>query len=151
MNPLSYYTRKRDPWTDEENKQLEHEYTTLEHTISQIGDEHLRTPGTISYQLRRLQLIQDTKLARGYEDYRNSALYHEIVSKGNEEKKERGNKRLTRLQQEDRLLQKEKRLEERELHLRLLTLAFEMQEMKRMIQDIQQQVHSIQHSLSIRP
>jgi hypothetical protein len=82
MNSLSYYTRQKQDWTNEELDQLKDEYETKRMTISQIGDIHRRTPGSISFKLKNLMLIKNSTEARGYSDYKNSNLYKEIVSNG---------------------------------------------------------------------
>ena len=82
MNKLEYYNRQKDDWSDKELEDIRTEYETQEMTISQIADIHHRTPGSISYKLKRLGLITHNTLSRGYLDYKNSDLYKEIVEKG---------------------------------------------------------------------
>jgi len=41
-------------------------------TISQIADIHYRTPRSISYKLKKLGLISNNILSRGYYEYKNS-------------------------------------------------------------------------------
>jgi len=50
-------------------------------SISQIGDIHLRTPGSVSYKLKSLGFIENTTSAKGYYEYKASKLYTEIVEK----------------------------------------------------------------------
>jgi hypothetical protein len=90
MNALSYYDRSKLSWDDEEVEQLRIEYEEGK-TIQEIGDIHRRTPGGISYRLKFIGCISDTRNARGYEDYRTSSLYAEIVGteKKPAEKKEK--------------------------------------------------------------
>lgn len=80
MNPLSYYVRQKEQWNDTELQQIRTEYEEKHLTISQLGDIHQRTPGQISYALKRINLITDNKQARGYPEYHASELYKEIVS-----------------------------------------------------------------------
>ena len=82
-----YYSNSGIPWSKEEAAQLEDRYVNQRLTISEIGDLHKRTPGGIGYQLKRMNIIETNEEARGYEDYRASALYKEIVSKTIENKK----------------------------------------------------------------
>ena len=79
MNPLEYYNRQKASWEESELQQLRTEYVTNEMTISQMGDIHHRTPGSISYALKRLDIITNNLIARGYSEYKNSDLYKEIV------------------------------------------------------------------------
>ena len=79
MNPLEYYNRQKVSWEESELQQLRTEYVTNEMTISQMGDIHRRTPGSISYALKRLDIITNNVIARGYSEYKNSDLYKEIV------------------------------------------------------------------------
>lgn len=79
MNKKEYYTRQKDPWEERELDLLRTEYVTKEMTVSQIADIHKRTPGSISYKLQKLDLITHNASARGYSEYKQSALYKEIV------------------------------------------------------------------------
>lgn len=83
MNKLSYYNRQRDVWNDMELCDIKNEYEIKELTISQIADIHHRTPGSISYKLKNLGIINHNMLSRGYLEYKNSSLYKEIVETGN--------------------------------------------------------------------
>lgn len=80
MNTLSYYIRQKEDWGHHELEQLKSEYVEQELTISHIGDIHKRTPGAISYRLQRIGIIEKNTTARGYDNYKNSKLYNEIVS-----------------------------------------------------------------------
>jgi ribonuclease HI len=79
MHSLEYYTRQKSSWKHDEVQQISNEYECLQKSISEIADIHKRTPGSISYKLKSLGIINDNKLSRGYEEYRISALYAEIV------------------------------------------------------------------------
>ena len=79
MHSLEYYTRQKSSWKHDEVQQISNEYECLQKSISEIADIHKRTPGSISYKLKSLGIINDNKLSRGYEEYRFSALYAEIV------------------------------------------------------------------------
>jgi hypothetical protein len=89
MNCLSYYNRQKDEWTNEEIDQLREEYQNKKLTISQIGDIHHRTPGSVSCRLKKEMLISHNTLARGYNEYKNSNLYKEIVTTGDKNRVER--------------------------------------------------------------
>lgn len=82
MHPRSYYDKSGHPWTSEEDAQLEKEYTVDKLSITQIGDIHKRTPGGITWQLKRLKCLDTNTEARGYQEYRDSDLYKEIVASG---------------------------------------------------------------------
>jgi hypothetical protein len=82
MNSLEYYNRQKESWEDNEIQQLKSEYEIKEMTISEIADIHHRTPGSISYKLKGIGIITHNTLARGYDNYRNSDLYKEIIEKG---------------------------------------------------------------------
>jgi ribonuclease HI len=87
MHSLEYYTRQKSSWKHDEVQQISIEYESLQKSISEIADIHKRTPGSISYKLKNIGIISDAKLSRGYEEYRTSALYAEIV----------GNAKFTRI------------------------------------------------------
>lgn len=82
MNKLEYYNRQKEEWDDKEIQNLRNEYEKKEMTISQIADIHFRTPGSISYKLKYLGIVNNNTESRGYLDYKNSNLYNEIVSSG---------------------------------------------------------------------
>jgi isopenicillin N synthase-like dioxygenase len=82
MNKLDYYNRQKEMWDEKELSDIKNEYETKELTISQIGDIHHRTPGSISYKLKNLGIITHSTLSRGYLEYKNSSLYKEIVETG---------------------------------------------------------------------
>ena len=87
MNKLEYYDRQKDEWSTSETDQIISEYNTM--TISQIADIHRRTPGSINYKLKNLKIITHTTLAKGYDEYRNSELYKEIIEKNDKERREK--------------------------------------------------------------
>lgn len=93
MNSLSYYNRQKEDWTNKELEQLKDEYENKKLNISQIGDIHHRTPGSISYKLKKLMLISHNTIARGYDEYKNSNLYNEIVSGGVRRQSEKKDKK----------------------------------------------------------
>ena len=88
MTSLEYYTRQKERWEDIESTQLLKEYCNDNMTISQIGEIHLRTPGSISYKLKSMGIINISTEARGYNEYKNSNLYNEIVIRGRERERE---------------------------------------------------------------
>jgi hypothetical protein len=86
----SFYNRSKEPWDEEEIEQVKREYDNDMLSIIEIGNIHNRTPGTISFQLKKQNILSKTTDARGYIDYRNSDLYAEIVSGNpNNDKKEK--------------------------------------------------------------
>ena len=48
MQSLEYYNRQKNSWEDSELQEIRREYVDGQMTISQIGDIHRRTPGSIS-------------------------------------------------------------------------------------------------------
>jgi len=84
MNTLEYYNRQKKSWNHNEVQEICNEYQSLKMNVLEIGDLHRRTPGSICYKLKSVGLIENIELARGYQDYRISALYAEIV--GNNKK-----------------------------------------------------------------
>ncbi len=92
MNRLDYYNRQKEAWDDKEIQDIRTEYEINEMTISQIADIHRRTPGSISYKIKNLDIISHFTLSRGYSEYKTSELYKEIVEAGKKtdaEKKEK--------------------------------------------------------------
>jgi hypothetical protein len=82
MNTVEYYDRQKEFWGDSELQEIRTEYENKGLTISEIADIHRRTPGSISYKLIKFGIIANNKQARGYDEYKNSNLYKEIVEKG---------------------------------------------------------------------
>lgn len=72
----SFYDRSKEPWREEEIEQM----NVKELSIIEIGNIHKRTPGTITFQLKKQNILVKNTDARGYIDYRNSDLYAQIVS-----------------------------------------------------------------------
>jgi len=79
MNGLDYYTRQNDSWETTELGQLRKEYTLNEMSVSEIADLHRRTPGAIAFRLKAIGIVSMHTESRGYEDYKNSKLYKEII------------------------------------------------------------------------
>ena len=82
MNAPEYYHRQKAFWDESELQTIQDEYETDKMTISEIADAHFRTPGSISYKLKKMGLITHNTLARGYQEYKQSKLYKTIVAKG---------------------------------------------------------------------
>lgn len=76
----SFYDRSKESWNEEEIEQIKSLYNNDKLSIIEIANMQKRTPGTISYQLKKQNVFQKNTDARGYVDYRNSALYAEIVA-----------------------------------------------------------------------
>ena len=68
MNSVEYYNRQNEFWGDDETQEIRTEYESKEMTISQMGDIHRRTPGSISYKLKSLGIIDHNTQARGYDE-----------------------------------------------------------------------------------
>jgi predicted GIY-YIG superfamily endonuclease len=82
MNEPEYYNRQKAMWDENELQEIKNEYETDKMTISEIADAHFRTPGSISYKLKKMELITHHTLARGYLEYKESKLYKTIVARG---------------------------------------------------------------------
>lgn len=78
MPPLSFYTRKNEPWTEDEVENLQYEYESG-FSVTEIADLHKRTPGVVAYKLKSLGLVKTVTAVRGYKEYKKSDLYTEIV------------------------------------------------------------------------
>lgn len=102
MNSLSYYRLRDEPWTETEDLQLRTEYIDQGLDIIQIADLHYKTPGQISYRLKKLGITDNYyKNTRGYDKYITSTLYREIrdapkahIQKEEKERKRKRNKSL---------------------------------------------------------
>ncbi len=79
-HPISYYERSKQEWNNEERIQITTEYVNNEMNIIEIGNIHKRTPGCISYQLHKIGVLSNRLDARGYNEYKLSPLYQDIVS-----------------------------------------------------------------------
>lgn len=87
MNPLSYYHLQDQPWTELEDQQLRAEYVEQLLDIIQIANLHYKTPGQIANRLKRLGITENYyKGTRGYEQYKQSTLYREIIDRNETEK-----------------------------------------------------------------
>ena len=87
MNPLSYYHLQDQPWTELEDQQLRAEYVEQLLDIIQIANLHYKTPGQISNRLKKLGITENYYTGTcGYEQYKQSTLYREIIDKNKTEK-----------------------------------------------------------------
>jgi hypothetical protein len=135
MNSLNFYTRQKEPWSDTEINQIKDEYEIYEFTISQIADIHRRTPGSISYKLKNLKLINHNMLARGYDEYKNSNLYKEIVKNGKIEDAEKKQKKLEKIKAKNEIKSEIKSLTEIK-NIENILLQNEISEIKKNITDL---------------
>jgi len=87
MEKLAYYDQSGTPWSEHMDKQITKEYTEDNLDIIQLGLIHKRTPGSIAYKLKALNLIEIQLDARGYQQYQASDLYREIVTTANQKTK----------------------------------------------------------------
>ena len=80
MNSLSYYHRREEPWTNEEDIQLRVEYVDNQQDIMQIADAHYKTPGQIASRLKTLKITNTYyKDIRGFDIFQQAPLYAEIM------------------------------------------------------------------------
>ena len=76
-----------EPWTQEEDIQLNKLYNEDMLDIIEISKIHNRAPGGIISRLFKHNYIVNRQSARGYNVYKNSDLYKEIVSNNKNKKK----------------------------------------------------------------
>jgi hypothetical protein len=76
-----------EPWSAEEDEQLNKLYNTDKLDILEISKIHGRNPGGIISRLLKNNYIPNRMSARGYKTYKNSDLYKSIVESGKERKK----------------------------------------------------------------
>ena len=142
MNSLSYYHLREEPWTDIEDLQLRTEYVDQELDITQIADLHYKTPGQISYRLKKLGITEHYyKDTRGYNKYVSSSLYQEIKEAPKahiqKEKKERkGRKTKLNLIEEYTQFQQEQKENQEEIHLEVSQLRAEIKGLKKDVKEI---------------
>lgn len=83
MEPLNYYTNSGAPWSQEESDRLREAYTVNNLNVKEISKIHKRTPGGIASRLMKLGLIDNYNKVKSYDEYKNSSLYKEVLSKYN--------------------------------------------------------------------
>ncbi len=76
-----------EPWSQEEDAQLNKSYNEDMLDIIEISKIHNRAPGGIISRLIKHNYIATRILARGYATYKNSDLYKEIVFNNKDKKK----------------------------------------------------------------
>lgn len=79
MMKYSDFVNISNQWTDDEDNQLLKLYNQELMDILQIAFIYKRAPGSISSRLKKLQVIDSNKEARGYDNYKNSQLYQEAI------------------------------------------------------------------------
>ena len=89
MNTLLYimetFTNSGKPWEQQEDDQLNTLYNVDILDIMAISKIHKRTPGGIISRLLKREYITTRNSVRGYDLYRNSDLYKEIVETNKKE------------------------------------------------------------------
>ena len=142
MNSLSYYHLREEPWTDTEDLQLRTEYVDQQLDITQIADLHYKTPGQISYRLKKLGITEHYyKDTRGYDKYISSALYQEIKNAPKahikKEKKERKvRKTKSQLIKEHTQHQQDQKENQEEIQLEVSQLRAEIKGLKKDVKEI---------------
>jgi len=119
-------------------------------TITEIGNNHKRTPGGIAYALKRLGLIIHHTVARGYAEYRASSLFEEICSQSKKMKEERDTLKEEQLKKKVELaVLKEARLKQKEDRMALESIVTtdspirELQSLKKEVAEIKQDIKQI--------
>ena len=87
MEKFDYYINSGIGWSLIEDDLLKTSYINEGRDILEIAVKHKRTPGGIAYRLRQLDIIKNNPDARGYEEYKNSALFKEVLSNSSRPKK----------------------------------------------------------------
>ncbi len=78
-----------EPWTPEEDLQLNKLYNEDMLNIMEISEIHNRAPGGIISRLIKHNYIPNRISARGYMTYKNSDLYKDIVSNNKDKDKDK--------------------------------------------------------------
>jgi hypothetical protein len=86
---LSYYHKSKDPWTEEDVEKIKKYYADEALDIIDLANLCMRTPGCVAYKLCKEGVISYYLLARGYDDYKNSTLYAEIITSSKDKKASR--------------------------------------------------------------
>lgn len=134
---FAFYTKSGLPWTEEETNKLIQEYDAgLD--ILEIGRIHKRTPGGIAYRLKSLNIVYPMSAARGYDKYKMSALYYDIVKTAKEEKDEK--QKTRKLKQ---LKKESKGSEVQELKTQMESMRTEMQEMKKSYTEMSEKLDTV--------
>lgn len=124
----SFYDRCKEPWNEEEIKEIISEYNNDQLSIIEIGNIHKRTPGTISYQLKKQNILVKNTDARGYIDYKNSDLYAQIISEN--QKNTKKEKDIKNMNDDEN---KEPKVSKKQIQVEILK---EIQEIKMFIKHI---------------
>ena len=95
---METFTNSGKPWEQQEDDQLNTLYNVDILDIMAISKIHKRTPGGIISRLFKHEYITTRNSARGYDLYRNSDLYKEIVETNKKNKKETTNTDYIELQ-----------------------------------------------------
>lgn len=75
MENILLFSRSGSQWTKEEDEKLNKLYTIDLLDIIEISKIHERLPGGILSRLRKNNIITDTRLARGYQEFINNPIY----------------------------------------------------------------------------
>ena len=79
MEMKNIFKNAGEPWTPEEEIQLNKLYNTEMLDIMEISKIHCRAPGGILSRLKLLKYITHRKLARGYDLYKKSNFYKQAI------------------------------------------------------------------------
>lgn len=130
MESFSFYVNSGLPWMEEETKKMLQEYDAgLD--IIEIGRIHKRTPGGIAHKLKSLDVVYPMSAARGYEKYKTSALYYEIVKTLKTQKEER--QKYRKMKQQTQSLET---IEIMNLKDQISQMYNEVQNMKKSLSDV---------------
>lgn len=136
---LSYYHKSKDSWTEEEVEKIKKYYADKSLNIIDLANLCMRTPGCVAHKLCKEGLIPYFLLARGYDDYKNSTLYAEIISNSKDKKVSRKVAKQEKLQCENT----SKKVHIVEQISEISSLKKDVEEMKKDIQSILNLVKSL--------
>jgi len=138
-HPLNYYHKSKDPWTEEEVEKIKKYYADESLNIIDLANLCMRTPGCVAHKLYKEGMISYFLHARGYDDYKSSTLYAEIIKSSNDKRASRQAAKQEKLQYENT----PKKVNTVEQLSEISSLKKDIEEMKKDIQSILNLVKSL--------
>jgi len=139
MNSVNYYDCSKLPWNEEETEELKSEYGIHLLNIIEIANIHRRTPGSIAYKLKNIGMVGYAVMARGYEEYKNSTLYNQVVQQHRKEDTEKKSKKDQKKEEKMKIKEEKDSLQKMskvDLIREILTMKEEISEIKEDIKQI---------------
>ena len=135
-----------EPWTQEEDTQLNKLYNEDILDIMEISKKHNRAPGGIISRLIKHNYIVNRTSARGYIEYKNSDLYKEIVSNNKDKKKTKiadKPEQKMKLEQIDNILISINKIDYIELQNDVKEMKNEIKELKNNIKELAEMMKAV--------